>query len=153
MEKRDLKFLMPGLFLMMSLGSISQHVSFTYDAAGNRTGRDIILLNKEPANEEEDLLRSSAFTDSSPLYMARFEAVKATIAPNPVLTKFSVKLEPFSEAVSAQLYLHTMTGTPVFGNEQLSAITQVDISEHDNGAYVLTLVVNGKKQTWKLIKQ
>ena len=148
MKKRDLKFLLPGLFLMMSLGGISQHVSFTYDGAGNRTGRDIIVLVKEPENKEEDQQKSSSFTDSTQLYMAEFEAIKVTIASNPTRGKFSVKLEPFSETVSAQVYLHTITGTQVYRNEQPAPVMQVDISEQDNGTYVLTLVVNEKKQTY-----
>ena len=139
--------------MSFSIVITAQSVSFGYDASGNRTSRDIIYL------------KSSEYTDQELNEQQLIEVlstVEVTISPNPNGGRFKVSLKNLSALKTEnlqegparlQLFLHHLSGNLVFEIKELNAINEVDISDRENGTYILTIFIGGERRTWKVIKQ
>ncbi|RLD42175.1 MAG: hypothetical protein DRI89_07890 [Bacteroidetes bacterium] len=126
----------------------AQTVSFGYDLAGNRTSREVIYLQatNNLTGEESD----SQLTETEE-YVEMISDVRVTISPNPNRGQFEVKIE--GKDSPTELYLHSLSGVLIFEEQEVGELTRIDISQRQNGTYILTLIIKGKKETWKIIKQ
>ena len=131
-------------------------VEFIYDDSGNRTMRQIIDI-KDRDNIPEDsaqMANNWDFTDTTALkYTEMINNISITIYPNPNGGMFKVVLGNTEKNTRASLYLHSLSGSLVFEKDPIEQVTDVDIRNHENGTYILTIIVNHKKKTWKVIKQ
>lgn len=134
----------------------SQVVEFIYDGSGNRTMRQIIDI-KDRDNIPEDsaqMVNNWDFTDTTALkYTEMINNISITIYPNPNGGMFKVVLGNTEKNTEASLYLHSLAGSLVFEKDPIEQVTDVDIRNQKNGTYILTIIVNHKKKTWKVIKQ
>lgn len=134
----------------------SQVVEFIYDDSGNRIMRQIIEL-KDNDNIPKDSIQITNnwdFIDTTTLkYTEMINNISITIYPNPNGGMFKVVLENTEKNTEASLYLHSLSGSLVFQKNPIIQVTDVDIRNHENGTYILTIIVNHKKKTWKVIKQ
>ncbi len=134
----------------------SQVVEFIYDDSGNRIMRQIIEL-KDCDNIPEDsaqMANNWDFTDTIALkYTEMINNISITIYPNPNGGMFKVVLGNTKITTEASLYLYSLSGSLVFQKEPIKQVTDVDIRNYENGTYILTIIVNHKKKTWKVIKQ
>ena len=129
-------------FLLISTGLFAQNIGFGYDAAGNRTSRFIIRLKNNAVNDttrlaDEDLLNG----------------MKIIIKPNPTSGVFNVLIPKTDKEQVIKIYLHDVSGKVLFKNENCANNTLIDISTRENGMYVLSVIVNNEKRTWKIIKE
>lgn len=134
----------------------SQVVEFIYDDSGNRIMRQIIEL-KDNDNIPKDSIQITNnwdFIDTTTLkYTEMINNISITIYPNPNGGMFKVVLENTEKNTEASLYLHSLSGSLVFQKKPIKQVTDVDIRNYENGTYILTIIVNHKKKTWKVIKQ
>ncbi|RLD47656.1 MAG: T9SS C-terminal target domain-containing protein, partial [Bacteroidetes bacterium] len=49
--------------------------------------------------------------------------------------------------------LYTATGALVLKRDLLTSKTEIDIRNRENGPYMLSIAIDGKRKTWKVIKQ
>jgi len=126
----------------------AQTVSFGYDLTGNRTSREVIYLQatNNLTGEESD----SQLTETEK-YVEMISDVRVTISPNPNRGQFEVKIE--GQDGPTKMYLHSLSGVLIFEESKAGELTSIDISQRQNGTYILSLIINGKKETWKIIKQ
>ncbi|MCK4664662.1 MAG: T9SS type A sorting domain-containing protein [Bacteroidales bacterium] len=131
-------------------------MEFIYDDSGNRIMRHIIEL-KDRDNIPEDSTQMAYnwdFTDTTALkYTEMINNISITIYPNPNGGMFKVVLGNTENNTKASLYLHSLSGSLVFEKGPIKQVTDVDIRNQKNGTYILTIIVNHKKKTWKVIKQ
>ena len=133
------------MLLTLPILTFSQSVEFTYDASGNRIQREIILPKS---------CNSPGLHDSITMqYDAIINDVDISIIPNPNGGRFTVLLSETDESTKASLFLYSSSGNLIYQKENVSHKTNVDISNHESGAYFLYLIINGKKEIWKVIKQ
>lgn len=140
--RRKLTIFMILAFACFTNGIFAQNVIFTYDAAGNRTGRDVVFL-KETKISDTTIFSKKSVIDN----------IQVIISPNPNGGVFSVKLVNLKKQTRARIFLHDFSGKQIFKNENCTSYTSIDISTRANGAYILSIIIGDKKKTWKVIKQ
>ncbi|MCD4747440.1 MAG: T9SS type A sorting domain-containing protein [Bacteroidales bacterium] len=142
MKKQIIILSILGMLIILPITNYAQIVSFSYDDTGNRTQREIIFIG--------DKDNSDSITTQ---FNSIIDEVTVTIFPNPNGGKFSVEIQNTDEDFDASLLLHTLSGTLIIKEDNLSKLTNVDISKYENGTYLLSIIINDKKETWKVVKR
>jgi len=145
MKSLNTLFIVVTITVLYPLGISAQTVSFEYDNAGNRVLRDVIYL--QPTIVDTNNIKQAE------VYKEMLGETIVTISPNPNGGRFSVKMEGFDLENPPQMYLHSISGTMIYENRNASILTVIDISNRENGTYILSLVVGTERKTWKIIKQ
>lgn len=144
------------IFLSLVLAAISfaltaQTVSFGYDDAGNRTSRTITLKSSEvnQTDTTDQVVEEEHFFDV-------LQEMKITISPNPNGGKFSVTVQNLPDKEyekTIQLMLYGISGELIYQISELHAHSEIDISNRENGTYILVFISGNEKRTWKIVKQ
>mgnify|MGYP002641260348 CR=1 FL=1 len=144
MKKTKIKTALSIILIVFSIPSFSQIVSFKYDESGNRILREIIYLKSTEVdnNNTESIVYETDIGDT-----------KVIISPNPNGGKFTVKVEGPNNHFPSNIYVHNLMGSLIYERQQAGHTTEVDISNQDSGTYILSLIFDNKKESWKIIKQ
>ncbi len=147
-------------FILITIGvsGFSQEISFTYDESGNRTGRSLLVIgkidNEDTGNENQNVSRQKEdLTASFENQSATIDDITIKVTPNPNGGKFSISISNLNDGYKAGFYLHSMSGTLVYECKKPVELNPVDMSNSENGTYILTVFVNRTKEAWKIIKQ
>ncbi len=126
----------------------SQNVAFDYDECGNRISQEIIYLkNLAVENDYADI-------ENKPVEStAIIGNVQLTIFPNPNGGQFTVHLKNLKPENDTRLQLHDMNGELILNKKHLASKNPVNIDQYKNGAYLLSITIDGIRKTWKVIKQ
>ncbi len=151
MKKQNITLLIMGMLLIFVVSGFSQTISFTYDEAGNRETRVLVIqkINSNYSSNADDEQKST----NALIETIMIDDVKVTISPNPNGGKFDVTISNLGEQPNVEIYLHSINGTQIFTSKLVQTITTINITSRENGTYILTVVVNGTKENWKVIKQ
>jgi lipoprotein-anchoring transpeptidase ErfK/SrfK len=120
-------------------------VVFSYDAAGNRISRTIVLAPRStPVAEEEE--KQEVLTEM-------LADIKVKIYPNPTTGLVTVEISNLPKGETANIWLYAMAGQLIGTYKDAKNVIRVDISNRPAGVYVMKIVA-GKRQTeWKIIKK
>ena len=124
-------------------------IEFTYDAAGNRIGRQVIVIpqlkSAKQSNSDQELL--------API-QTNCNELDIIIYPNPTRGNVSLKFEGHFDFESVQYRVFNAAGRVVAnGNLDASGLNPLPISHLPAGVYILTLQYGNDTKTVKLIKQ
>lgn len=148
--------ILPVFIILFNLGNaLAQDVTYTYDLNGNRENR-IIDLGKSTDSISDFNSNTDDYNEEEPLpkiYSETIEDCYVTIFPNPSGGMFKVKIEGLSEIVSGSIILTTLAGTIVFEANNVKPQTNVDIRNRESGTYILSIMIDQQKRTWKVIKR
>jgi len=132
-------------------------VSFTYDASGNRTSRFIILEEKETDPEstsDTTYLKQNEIKEEEPVKYLTVVGEKAiNIYPNPNGGMFKVVFEGWTKELNGSIQLHSLSGNLIFEMQLLQQEIDVNITDQPDGTYLLIIMIDGKKEMWKIIKK
>lgn len=133
-------------------------IEFTYDDAGNRLTKNVIyfLLSDTSKNNNLDttnVIDTSYYNNEITKYTEKIGLYTASIYPNPTMGKLILKLSNIDENINAVLFLTNTSGKAILRKKIINKFTEVDISKHERGTYILTLIIGDKKISWKIIKQ
>jgi len=126
--------------LMATIVVNSQQLSYTYDAAGNRISRTIVLGLKNADVQQQE------FTET----IAKKEI---KIYPNPVESFLTVSIAGFGDDIVSEYLIYNLAGAQVKREKISGELTTVDMSSFSSGTYVLQISVNGEKSVWKIVKE
>lgn len=122
---------------------IAQSVRYSYDNAGNRTRREIVMNKaKVQAKEATEECFSEMLSERTIL-----------IYPNPTKGNIRIKIDRFESSDQCCLGIYNMSGQPVFSGNITSSLVDIDISSRPNGIYILHILLNGQETTWRIIKE
>lgn len=124
--------------------------TYDYDDAGNRILRATIELRKSKINQETNETVMTE-TDKPLYYEESIGEVSVKVFPNPTHGLVTLLFSNFVESGYYKLY--NMTGQVVSEGIIESTSSTIDLSSYQTGMYMLTLTVNGKEDTWKIIKK
>ena len=127
------------LFTIPSLGFAQNSISYSYDAAGNRTGRSITITPVKERNA----------TDIDELNDAPSARVHVTADSNSGIVK--VEIANYTDSDICHLTLYDTAGTILTDIPSAESVTLIDISDKPNGVYILQTFLNDKKDTWKIL--
>jgi hypothetical protein len=138
------------VFVSFTAPAFSQTVSYTYDNAGNMTGRHTItypqsLSAKAGQGESESVKAETDLT---------FEKQPVKIYPNPTSGFLEVEIpeEPDNNE-KIQLLVYDMGGRKILDLRQESPKTIIDLSRYPNGMYILNMKKGNLVSQWKIIKK
>jgi len=121
-------------------------VSYAYDAAGNRTNRTIVMQSKSIAQPDEE-------TDNNRALSETLNDINVNIYPNPTEGRIRVDIENLPEGETFNLNLYSLSGHLIVSKKSIASSTEINISGHQKGVYILKIII-GKQQTeWKIIKK
>lgn len=121
------------------------NVEFTYDASGNRITRSIVIKPKHSIRKN----KSSATSEFADLLDER----KVTITPNPTEGHLKVMISGKSETDKCSLSIYSANGQLIINNLDAGECTELDLSSHPNGYYILRIRINSETSSWKIIKK
>ena len=110
---------------------------FTYDSAGNRTERTIVVNSSAPQ-----------LSTSSGDALFEDEDIRISTIERNVL-----RVEVFALKGTAQVSIYDNSGKQYIASTLNSAVSNVDISSVPDGIFILKILANRKTNTWKLIKK
>lgn len=130
------------VFIAITFGTVrSQNiVKFTYDPAGNRVTKEIVMSTKSAVEP------SSIFTEELAERIIK-------IYPNPTQGLLKFELSDISNTKTVILHLLNMNGQSILKTKMVTNPTEIDISNRPNGFYILQIAVDEKISTWKIIKK
>lgn len=133
------------LFIVLVFKSYAQEISYGYDAAGNRISRYVI---ETKSTEEKNEI-------SEPEDFKLDEKTDIRLFPNPTvgLLSFEIINPEMQDNPDIQIKVYSVNGTLIREEEFLTSSFTIDISDEQNGTYLLDMKVNGKKQHFTIIKQ
>jgi len=163
------------LFIVLAGSTIAQDkIEFTYDAAGNRTNRQLVpgLVKKDttiktlPVSMDSLLITSmdtpedtSVKPDASPnkeqekVFKTWIGEQNIAIYPNPTQGYLTVGLKNFDEVKSCSIEIIDMNGSVVYQSTSPQRVYSVDLSNRANGNYYINLRVNGLLGSFVVVKQ
>lgn len=129
------------IIITSSLG-MAQTLSYSYDAAGNRVKREIVLnANKSPQQTNETL------------FMERLSDFDIKIYPNPTKGQLKVEISNLEKDDECTFLLFSLAGMQILSKQVSEPTMDLDLSGHPNGIYILQIIINGTNTIWKIIKE
>lgn len=140
---------MKQLFLILLLSSsmalsAQEKMTFSYDAAGNRVSR-VMVLAKSSAKSQQAVPQSQSLFDE-------VGGKQVKLYPNSSSGHVLVEMLGKGDA-SANLSVYNISGMQVFSEQMQGERLDVDLSSNPSGIYILTIEVDGEKQSWKIVKK
>ena len=140
-------YLLPILALLPLVSSAQGTIGYSYDAAGNRVKREIVMpVPKAMAKQQTFAADGQAFTDK-----LRDHTVK--IYPNPTEGALQVSISGLTGTDKCSLGVYTSQGAQILTENVKSDHVDINISNHPAGVYLLRITINNHSTTWKIIKK
>lgn len=115
---------------------------YSYDNAGNRIKREIVVKTKSLPDESDPEYYSEMLSDKD-----------IRIYPNPTEGHLKVEIAGWDNSDQGSLQLYNAVGQLILNQRMGSSYTELDISSRTNGLYILHITLNGKETSWKIIKK
>lgn len=131
-------------FLVIPLYAVGQNkLKYTYDDAGNRTKREIVLSS----------LKSAISTDETTSFIEEVSGQRIVIYPNPTKGQLAIEIIDMENSMTGNLTIFNLRGQ-IIAKEQISSNrTSIDISSEPKGTYILHINIKEETSTWKIIKE
>ncbi|MFO7574582.1 MAG: T9SS type A sorting domain-containing protein [Bacteroidales bacterium] len=141
-------FLFFTFFGLFSLCTLSQTIAYDYDDSGNRIERIILLQNGNKGDSDntvsskEEVILDSAFDEG----MLR-------IYPNPTGGLLRIEIPSgWLDGHKAMIVVYGLNGRKLI-EKHVSSDIEIDLSNYQNGVYVLHIIRGDIISRWKVIKQ
>lgn len=131
------------LLFLPAMTVFAQSVSYSYDNAGNRTARAIVLKAPQAPNEQKTI---TALPD-----LISKRAV--LIYPNPTKGILSLEIKDYTDKLQAEFRLTDLSGRIIMEQKATSNIQTIDLNRQVAGIYLLQIRINDESVTWKIIKE
>ena len=120
-------------------------VGYSYDAAGNRISRTIIL-SRNMAKKQARTIKDKEYTDI-------LSQRNISISPNPTKGMVEITITGLRESDDCAMSVYTLKGQTLKTLSVSGEVTTIDLSGQPDGIYLLDITINGEKTTWKIIKK
>ena len=139
------------LALLFPIGLFAQQrqIQMTYDAAGNRISQQIIILpskSKAITNENSDQNTTGYGNE----WIGKCEI---RIYPNPTKGALKVQILGIDFTSSIPLRLFNSEGALLIQQPVGDQETSIDFSFYPSGVYILSILIDGVKKEFKIIKE
>ena len=141
-----LLILIAGNIFFISTAYCQVTVSYTYDAAGRRIERNIIVLNSANTDLGDAQTKNAVLTDS-------LGNQKVLIYPNPTKGELKVEIQGYQKDIKITINLYSLTGKLLQTQNPISNTFSLDLSGYATGTYLLKIVLGDKVSDWKIIKE
>ena len=135
------KSLLLSLLILCTLGSSAQAIRYSYDAAGNRVRRELVV-SSAPMNRGN----TGPYTDD----LANDYKVKLSPLQDGI-----IRIDVISKAGQSvgNVDVYNTSGMRMLSSDIQDGTATVNLSDRQNGVYILDINVNGNKTSWKITKR
>lgn len=126
-------------------GEIINLISYAYDLSGNRIKKEIVLINPKTKSYTEENVAQPIFEN--------INKQKITIYPNPTKGELTLDIGDLSDKDIYHVNITDMIGRVVVNQKISESRSHFNIQSQPQGVYLMTLIVNGEKSVWKIIKE
>jgi len=139
-----MKILLIIFFSIASIVSIQAQnkVSYSYDAAGNRVSRTLVVANRSLLADEvpEDIITEKFAEREIKIYSS-------------IQGQITVEISTLEEMKTGTITIYTVpNGNAVLTRRIQSTREDIDISNQRTGVYILLVDIDGEKTSYKLMK-
>lgn len=132
------------LAFVASLYASAQAVRYSYDAAGNRVRREIVINQQNaPQHEAPPAYYTESLSDD----------YRIKIHPNSQNGTIRVEVIAATGSKEGSVAAYSLSGAKVGLFPVENGNAYVDLSDAPNGVYILHIDVNGNTTDWKIIKR
>ena len=141
----------------------AQEIEYSYDAAGNRVQRKVIILKSATIINNQDstgsnstnsnVSKNNADANQKDFFTDRLGENNIKIYPNPTKGQIKVVLTNIDNCNNSSIELYNLSGKIIYKKNKISITNNIELSDKPDGAYILRLMINNKKMEWKIIKQ
>lgn len=125
-------------------GLLCQNIKYSYDNAGNRVKREIVLPQRNmPDGHVKAKVPVSEMLGNKNI----------RIYPNPTSGVLKIEVAGFEDSDKGNLSIFNLSGQQLLNSDIISTFTELDISSSQKGVYILLINLNGESTTWKIIKE
>jgi len=150
MKTFTLLFVLFTYYLLTTLTLHAQNsVSYTYDAAGRRVQRTIVLNPMA----EKSALADSVNQKKKQVFEDNIGTQKVVIYPNPTQGRLLVEIQGNENITNSTLYLFDLLGKLLICRNLTNSGLSIDLSNYSNGTYILKIVIDDKTSQWKIMKE
>ncbi|OQX78736.1 MAG: hypothetical protein B6D61_04795 [Bacteroidetes bacterium 4484_249] len=158
MKNKNTLLITAFLIAVFSIESYTQEVVFTYDNSGNRKTRTIEWdeNTNDTTNTQTDttLFKTGQIPKETPqTHTAKIGEQTVHIFPNPNTGMFNISIDGWQNNTKAEINLYTLSGTAIIEKTLKQAETKIKFGNQPDGTYILTVTIDGKKETWKVVKK
>ena len=144
-----LKTLLAVLTIMLLPSELdAQNIHYSYDAAGNRIRREIVLAPEDSLTRQSQVKKAMTSSCSDML-----SGKTIRIYPNPTDGILKVDMAGCNDVEQCQVRLFNMSGQQLFNTDAPSSIVTVNLTTQPKGVYLLSIMINGEESTWRIIKK
>ncbi len=118
-----------------------QKIRYTYDNAGNRIERKIILTKSFNKMKEAQVLNEVLAERTVKIY------------PNPTKGSLTVSLGDQDSEVIGEIFIFGLNGQMITTRKIKSNMQTFDLSNEPTGTYIMKIIIDGKSSSWKIIKE
>lgn len=135
-------------FLFFPFLSIAQSkIEYTYDAAGNRIRREIIM------QAQKAKVRQQAIDPERQFFPDKLEDYNIKIYPNPTHGFLKVSISGLKSTDKCSMCLYTIQGTQIITDNVNKDGFEINISNQPIGIYLLRITINNNSTIWKIVKK
>jgi len=127
-------------FVILSVNA-QQKIGYTYDEAGNRVQKKIVLTG--PIDDDYGR-KAQKFQDE-------VDELSVLIYPNPTSDRVIVNVQNEFDKSSSMVLLD-MKGNVLQTIPTINQINEFDLSSYTKGSYILSIINNKKSSNWVIIK-
>lgn len=130
--------------------------SYLYDNAGNRTKRQVIILNPSTLksghlNGTEDTINNNEIERK--IFEENLDKLSIKIYPNPTTGRLLVNLTGIDQTFPSSISIISTNGIVINKISPASDSNEIDLSHNADGVYILVISANDKSTEWKVVKQ
>lgn len=130
------------VLLTLYIPVTAEQFSYSYDSAGNRVKREIVLQKSADPEKKRKLFFTESLADK-----------EIKIHPNPTYGDLSVEIKGYEDTDACTFSIYNMSGQMILTEKAVAPTTGVDIGSQPNGIYILHITLNGEESSWKIIKK
>lgn len=118
-------------------------IQYTYDAAGNRTSRKVVLISS----------KSAFVTDTIALTKDIVDERVVRLFPNPTYGVLSMDISHLDAGETIKIRVTDMMGRTILNDVQNSTNFKIDLTAQPNGFYLLSAIIGEQRKEWKIVKE
>ena len=147
--KRKIQLLAILLFSCFAVSYSQQtvsEVSFTYDAAGNRTSVNVVYVGSSTKSAAKNDIEKKVYNDA-------LGDQKITILPNPTQGQLAVKVDNLDTEKRSQIDIYNTIGVKIKTINGITDYNEIDLTDQPNATYIMVIQIGDNRTKWKIIKQ